>query len=78
MIIKTKPKKSAVNKNKIQAEQQNVRIRNKTECIGFADKKTKQPHKQKFNSKKKCKLNIKNNKFFNEKLTNKKLLNLNF
>ena len=58
MIIKTKPKKSAVNKNKIQAEQQNVRIRNKTECIGFAD--------------------IKNNKFFNEKLTNKKLLNLNF
>ena len=42
----------------MQAAQQNVNIRNKIECIGLADKKTKKPQKQKFNNKKKCKLNI--------------------
>ena len=57
-MIKTRPKKSTVNKNKMHAEQQKVKIRNKTECIGFADKKTKKPQKQKINNKKKCKLNI--------------------
>jgi|KNS5Surf_metaT_FD_contig_123_38535_length_1549_multi_3_in_0_out_1_1 hypothetical protein len=57
-MIKTRPKKSTENINNIQAEQQNVKIKNKTECIGLADKNTKKPQRQDIISKKKCKLNI--------------------
>ena len=45
-MIKTNPRKSTENKNKIQAPVQKVKIKNKTECIGFADKKQKN-HKNK-------------------------------
>jgi hypothetical protein len=58
-MIKTNPKKSTENKNRIQAAQQKVKIKNRTECIGLADKKTKKPQKQKTNNKKKFKLKIK-------------------
>ena len=58
MATKTNPKKSTENKNRIHAALQNVRIRNKTECMGFADKKTNKPQKQNINNKKKCKPNI--------------------
>jgi len=54
-MINTIPKKSTVNKNKIQAEQQNVKIKNSTECIGFVERNTKKPQKQYVSNKKKCK-----------------------
>ena len=63
-IIKIRLKKSIVNRNRIQAEQQKVNIRNKTECIGLADKNTKKPQKQKISNRKKCKLNISKLKTF--------------
>ena len=62
-MIKTNPRKSTENKNKIQAAVQKVKIKNKTECIGFADKKTKKPQKQNTNNRKKCKANIEISKF---------------
>ena len=72
-MIKTNPRKSTENKNKMHAAVQKVKIKNKTECIGFADKKTKKPQKQNTNNKKKCKANIEISKFL--KIRTKKTTN---
>jgi len=51
IIIKSTPKKSILNINKIEAAVQNVKIRNKTECIEFEEKKTKKLEKININIK---------------------------
>ena len=53
------PKKSTWNKNNIQVAVQNVRIKNKTECIGLFDINTKKLQTRRKQINNKCKISIK-------------------
>ncbi len=50
-MIKIKPRNSTLKINKMTAEMQNVKIKNKTECTGFSEIKTKTGHKTNKNNK---------------------------
>ena len=54
-MIKRTPKKSTLNINKIEEALQKARIKNKTECTGLSDKKTKKLLHIRKVTKKKCK-----------------------
>jgi len=58
IIIKTRAKKSTVNKKSIQDAQQNVKIKNRIECMGLEAKKTNKPQKQNIINNIKCKIII--------------------
>ena len=58
ITMKIKPKKSTLNKTRIQAAQQNANIKNIIECIAFTDKNTKDPQSKSVETKAKCIINI--------------------
>jgi len=62
ITIKIKPKKSILNNIRIQAAQQKASIKKIIECIAFIDKKTKDPHSKRIESRKKCIISINYNK----------------